>query len=215
VKETQGFFQRKPKEKPPRLFLNLPPVFFLIYPQIAPWAFCDLYPPGFFKIYPHFAPGYFENKLHNNSQKNPQKTPGCFESKLLKNSQLTPWVNRGLPPVVPLSKGLRQYTNVGIQADLMRRLQGEVVNLMVQAEVRRTGFCQLLGEVLAIRSSLESMNGALELKLAAWQSQTLEMPGGFQPIILEGELSPASEFEGSRYMSELPEEEKVEEVVAL
>ena len=73
----------------------------------------------------------------------------------------------------------------------------------------------MLGEVSAIRSSLESMSGALELELTARQSRTLEMPGGFQPIILEGELSPTSEFKGRGYMSELPEDKKVEEEAAL
>jgi len=95
--------------------------------------------------------------------------------------------------IVPVPTSPRQYTDVGIQADLTRRLQGDVVNLMVRAEVCWTGFGQLLGEVSAIKSSLESMSGALELKLAARQSWTREMPGGFQPVVLEGEWSPASD----------------------
>jgi len=69
--------------------------------------------------------------------------------------------------IVPVAASPCQYTEVGVQADLTRRLQGDIVNLMVKAEVRRTGFNQLLGEVSAIKSSLESMSGALELELAA------------------------------------------------
>ena len=69
--------------------------------------------------------------------------------------------------IVPVTASPRQYTEVGVQADLTRWLQGDVVNLMVRVEVRRTGFGQLLGEVSAIKSSLELMSGALELKLAA------------------------------------------------
>ena len=49
VKETWGFFQRKPREKPPRLFLNLPPGFFLNLP------------PGLFLI---FTPRVFFKKTH-------------------------------------------------------------------------------------------------------------------------------------------------------
>ena len=41
------------------------------------------------------------------------------------------------------------------------------MNLMVQAEVHRARFGQLLGEVSAIKSSLESISGALELELTA------------------------------------------------
>jgi len=41
------------------------------------------------------------------------------------------------------------------------------------------------------------------------------MSGGFQPIVLEGELSPTSEFEGGGFVFELPEDERVEEEVAL
>ena len=117
--------------------------------------------------------------------------------------------------IVPVPKSPRQYTEVGVQADLTCRLQGDIMNLMVQAEVCRTGFGQLLGEVSAIKSSLEEVAGALELELAAQQSRTREMPGGFQPIILEGELSPASEFEGRGFVSELSGEAKVEAEVAL
>jgi len=113
--------------------------------------------------------------------------------------------------IVPVPASPRQYTNVGVQADLTCRLQGDVANLMVRAEVHRTGFGQLLGEVSAIKSSLESMSRALELELAARQSRTREMPGGFQPIILEGELSPASKFKGGGCVSELPEDERVKE----
>jgi len=113
--------------------------------------------------------------------------------------------------IVPVVASPRQYTEVGVQGDLTHRLQGDVVNLMVRAEVRRTGFDQLLGEVSAIKSSLESMSGALELELAARQSRTREMPGGFQPVVLEGEWSPASEFKGGGCVSELPKDERVEE----
>ena len=113
--------------------------------------------------------------------------------------------------IVPVVASSRQYTEVGVQADLTHRLQGDVVNLMVRAEVHRTGFDQLLGEVSAIKSSLESMSGALELELAARQSRTREMPRGFQPVVLEGEWSPASEFEGGGCVSELPEDERIEE----
>jgi len=113
--------------------------------------------------------------------------------------------------IVPAIASPRQYSEVGVQADLTRRLQGDVVNLMVRAEVRRTRFGQLLSEVLAIKSSLESMSGALELELAARQSRTREMPGGFQPVVLEGEWSPASEFEGGGCVSELPKDERIEE----
>jgi len=92
--------------------------------------------------------------------------------------------------IAPVVASPRQYTEVGVQADLTRCLQGDVVNLMVRAEVRRTGFGQLLGEVSAIRSSLESMSRALELELAAQQSRTWEMPGGFQPVVLTGDKGP-------------------------
>jgi len=37
------------------------------------------------------------------------------------------------------------------------------------------------------------------------------MPRGFQPVVLEGEWSPTSEFEGRGCVSELPEDERVEE----
>ena len=49
--------------------------------------------------------------------------------------------------IVPVPASPRQYTDVGVQADLTQRLQGDVVNLMVRAEVCRTRFGQLLGEV--------------------------------------------------------------------
>jgi len=113
--------------------------------------------------------------------------------------------------IVPVPESPRQYTEVGVQADLTCCLQGEVVNLMVRAEVRQTGFSQLLGEVSAIKSSLEEVAGALKLELAARQSRTREMPRGFQPIVLEGEWSPASEFEGGGCVSELPEDERIVE----
>jgi len=48
--------------------------------------------------------------------------------------------------------------------------------------------------------------GALELGLTAQQSRTLEMPRGFQPIILEGDLSPKSARGG--HLSEVNKEEE-------
>jgi len=46
VKETWGFFQRKPKGKPPRLFFKFAPwVFF----EFTPWAFLIFTPRVFFK----------------------------------------------------------------------------------------------------------------------------------------------------------------------